>query len=79
MSAAEPTSPVVTAEARVPDSCLMVIFGASGDLTLNLTSGAYARDSLIHVPATYDPTKGTMLVVNYHGYSSNAAEQIALA
>jgi polyhydroxybutyrate depolymerase len=52
--------------------------GATGDLTLTLTSGGYARDSLLHVPATYDPTKGTMLVVNYHGFSSNAAEQVAL-
>jgi polyhydroxybutyrate depolymerase len=52
--------------------------GATGDLTLNLTSGGYARDSLLHVPASYDPTKGTMLVVNYHGFSSNAAEQVVL-
>ncbi|MGH7294178.1 MAG: extracellular catalytic domain type 1 short-chain-length polyhydroxyalkanoate depolymerase [Polyangiaceae bacterium] len=52
--------------------------GAAGDLTLTLTSGGYARDSLLHVPASYDPTKGTMLVVNYHGYTSNAAEQVTL-
>lgn len=52
--------------------------GGSGDLTLFLTSGGYARDSLLHVPASYDPTKGTMLVVNYHGYTSNAAEEVAL-
>jgi polyhydroxybutyrate depolymerase len=52
--------------------------GAGGDLTLNLTSGGYARDSLLHVPASYDPTKGAMLVINYHGYTSNAAEQVAL-
>ncbi len=52
--------------------------GAVGDLTLDLMSGGYARDSLLHVPASYDPTKGTMLVVSYHGYSSNAAEQVVL-
>jgi polyhydroxybutyrate depolymerase len=52
--------------------------GAAGDSTLNLVSGAYARDSLLHVPASYDPTKGAMLVVNYHGYTSNAAEQVLL-
>jgi polyhydroxybutyrate depolymerase len=52
--------------------------GATGDLTLDLMSGGYARDSLLHVPASYDPTKGTMLVINYHGYTSNAAEQVAL-
>jgi polyhydroxybutyrate depolymerase len=53
--------------------------GAAGDLTLNLTSGGYARDSLLHVPASYDPTQGTMLVINYHGYTSNAVEQVALS
>jgi polyhydroxybutyrate depolymerase len=52
--------------------------GASGDLTLNLTSGGYARDSLLHVPPSYDPTKGTMIVVSYHGFTSNAPEQVAL-
>jgi polyhydroxybutyrate depolymerase len=52
--------------------------GASGDLTLNLTSGGMARDSLLHVPPGYDPTKGAMLVVNYHGFSSNAPEEVAL-
>ncbi|HEY3818737.1 MAG TPA: PHB depolymerase family esterase [Polyangiaceae bacterium] len=66
-------APVTTA----PVSCSGKT-GAPGDLTLTLTSGGYARDSLLHVPASYDPTKGTMLVVNYHGYSSNAAEQVAL-
>lgn len=52
--------------------------GATGDFTLLLTSGGYARDSLLHVPASYDPTKGAMLVVSYHGFSSNAAEQVLL-
>lgn len=52
--------------------------GGSGDTTLNLTSGGYARDSLLHVPPSYDPTKGTMIVVNYHGFTSNAPEEVAL-
>jgi polyhydroxybutyrate depolymerase len=49
-----------------------------GDSTLNLTSGGYARDSLLHVPPSYDASKGEMLVVNYHGFTSNAAEQVLL-
>jgi polyhydroxybutyrate depolymerase len=52
--------------------------GATGDLTLNLTSGGFARDSLLHVPSSYDPGKGAMLVLNFHGFSSNAAEQVLL-
>jgi len=52
--------------------------GTKGDSTLTLTSGGLARDSLLHVPASYDPAKGMMLVINYHGFSSNAPEQVAL-
>jgi polyhydroxybutyrate depolymerase len=52
--------------------------GASGDRTLTLTSGGYARDSLLHVPPSYDPSTGTMLVLNFHGFSSNAPEQVSL-
>jgi len=52
--------------------------GAAGDLTLSLTSGGYARTSLLHVPAKYDPTRGAMLVLNFHGFSSNDVEQEAL-
>lgn len=64
-----PTTPPITCSGKT---------GGAGDLTLTLTSGGYARDSLLHVPSTYDPTKGTMLVVNYHGFSSNGAEEVAL-
>ena len=60
-----------------PVSC-SGLSGVAGDTTLYLTCGGYARDSLLHVPSSYDPTKGTMLVINYHGYTSNAAEQVAL-
>lgn len=52
--------------------------GAAGDSTLNLTSGGLSRDSQLHVPASYDPARGAMLVLNYHGFSSNAAEQVLL-
>jgi glucose-6-phosphate 1-dehydrogenase len=54
MSAAEPTSPVVTAEARVPDSCLMVIFGASGDLTRRML-----------IPALYNLAVDKLLSPNF--------------
>ena len=52
--------------------------GAAGDSTLTLTSGGLARDSLLHVPPSYDAAQGAMLVINYHGFSSNAPEQVAL-
>jgi polyhydroxybutyrate depolymerase len=52
--------------------------GAAGDRTLSLTSGGSSRTSLLHVPASVDPTKGAMLVVNYHGFMSDAVQQVAL-
>src|SRR6202011_3285965 len=32
--------------------------------------------SLLHVPASYDPSKPAELVLNFHGYTSNAAEEV---
>ncbi|HEY8041665.1 MAG TPA: PHB depolymerase family esterase [Polyangiaceae bacterium] len=52
--------------------------GGKGDLTLSLTSGGLARTSLLHVPPSYDPTQGTMVVVDYHGFSSDAAQEVLL-
>jgi polyhydroxybutyrate depolymerase len=52
--------------------------GGKGDSTLLLTSGGLSRDSLLHVPPSYDPAQGAMLIVNYHGFSSNAPEQVLL-
>ena len=49
--------------------------GGKGDSTLSLMSGGLARTSLLHVPTTYDPTRGAMLVINFHGFSSDATQQ----
>lgn len=53
--------------------------GAKGDLTLSLTSGGQARTSLLHVPAGYDAGAGAMLVVNFHGFGSDAGQQVLLS
>jgi polyhydroxybutyrate depolymerase len=39
-------------------------------ITLSIQSGGTTRTSLLHVPELYDPTKGTMLVLNFHGFLS---------
>ena len=52
--------------------------GSAGDRLLTLTSGAFARDSLLHVPPSYDPAAGAMLVLNFHGFGSNGPEQVLL-
>ncbi len=53
--------------------------GEGGDPTVSLTSGGLARESLIHVPSSYDKTRGAMLVLNFHGYPSNGSQEAELA
>jgi polyhydroxybutyrate depolymerase len=52
--------------------------GAAGDRTVMLTVDGKARTFDLHVPATYDATKGTPLVFLFHGYTMTPA-QIAAA
>jgi polyhydroxybutyrate depolymerase len=47
----------------------------AGDRTIALTSGGIPRVAYAHVPNGYDPTKGTMLVLNFHGFSNSALIQ----
>ncbi len=53
--------------------------GTAGDHTILLTSNGLPRSSFVHVPSSYDPSLGTMIVLNFHGFTSNALEQIVLA
>ena len=48
---------------------------ASGDVTMTLTSGGLLRVAYVHVPPAYDPSRGSMLVMNFHGFSNDALEQ----
>jgi polyhydroxybutyrate depolymerase len=50
-----------------------------GDGSATIQSAGGTRDYFVHVPPSYDPTAGAMLVVNYHGFSSNAPEEVILA
>ena len=52
--------------------------GPGGDTTMTLTSSGLLRDALVHVPPSYDATTGAMLVLNFHGFMSNAPEEIIL-
>lgn len=47
----------------------------SGDRTITMSSGGITRFAYAHVPNGYDPTKGTMLVLNFHGFSNSALIQ----
>ncbi len=50
--------------------------GPKGDHLVTLTSSGLPRFAELHVPSSYDPAQGAMLVVNLHGYGSNGPEQI---
>ena len=51
----------------------------TGDLDWKLSFGGVERIAHVHVPKSYDPTKQTPVVLNFHGLGSNAPEQIALS
>ena len=47
----------------------------SGDLTIKLTHGGQQRVAYAHLPKGYDGTKPVGVVLNFHGYGSNATQQ----
>lgn len=50
-----------------------------GTFPIELEVDGQARKADLHVPPIYDPTKPTMLVLNFHGYSSNSIQQQLLS
>jgi polyhydroxybutyrate depolymerase len=64
-------------DAAAPFSCSGKA-GAKGDMTISITSNGTARSAILHVPSSYDATAGTMLVLNFHGFGSNASQQVLL-
>ena len=49
------------------------------DATWTLSSDGQSRTFNVHVPASYDPARRSPVVLNFHGYSSNAAQEDYLA
>ena len=48
------------------------------DATWTVMVGNLARTANVHVPASYDPTKGTAVVIDLHGRLGDAAGEAAL-
>lgn len=48
--------------------------GTAGDKTLEVTVAGQARTALLHVPKSYDPLKGTSVVLAFHGYGGTAEQ-----
>lgn len=47
----------------------------SGTETLDLDVDGLSRKAMVHAPPSYDPTAGTMLVLNFHGFGSDAVQE----
>lgn len=48
--------------------------GKAGSFEKTLTSGGLSRTYRLHVPASYDASKGTPLILSFHGVTSNGLE-----
>jgi polyhydroxybutyrate depolymerase len=63
-----------TSQANDPD-CDPGLQHASGDSDASITSGGLERTYILHVPRSYDGATATPLVINLHGFGSNARDQ----
>ncbi len=52
---------------------------AMADDTWTIMSGGLSRTINVHVPKSYDPTQPMPLVINFHGYTSDAMQEDALS
>ena len=53
--------------------------GEIGDSNLELMFDGLTRDADIHVPAGYDPSAATALVLNFHGFLSYAGQEAQIS
>jgi polyhydroxybutyrate depolymerase len=49
------------------------------DKTWTIMAGGLTRTFAVHVPASYDPARGTPLILNFHGYTSNSSQEALLS
>lgn len=71
--AGDPT-PTMTAAAAAA-GCAPARPQPAGDATLTITSAGLERTYILHVPPQYDGARRLPLVLNFHGFGSNASEQ----
>ncbi len=79
--AASPTDDADTGDANVTEDASTACAPtglAPGDATLHLDFGGMTRTYKVHVPPSYDGSVPVPLVLNFHGYTSTADQEIAL-
>jgi polyhydroxybutyrate depolymerase len=60
----------------VPATCPTTATLKAGNTTRSLQSGQHQRSYLVHIPASYTGASPVPLVFDFHGYSSNAQQQM---
>ncbi len=53
--------------------------GEKGSITIGVSESGQSRTSIVHVPEKYDPSSGTMLVLNFHGFLSAGWQESLLS
>ncbi len=75
--AAAPDAPAIDAS-EVQSSCTGKL-AQPLDSTWTVVSKGTDRAANVHVPANYDPTKPTPVVLNFHGFTSDATQEALLS
>ncbi len=81
---AEPDAPAASPDVSPTDGAppAVTCTGKStttGDVVWTITSGGLPRVVNVHIPANYDPARGTALVLNFHGFTSDAPQEAILS
>jgi polyhydroxybutyrate depolymerase len=71
----DPGSPATTPPAAAGGTPCVGKEALTGDLDWTLKVGGADRIAHVHVPKGYDPTKAAPVVLDFHGYTSNGAQQ----
>ncbi len=70
-----PTSANATPDVHARTTCAVAKPHAAGSQDGAIEFGGLRRTYILHVPPSYDGTRRTPLVLNLHGFSSNARQQ----
>ncbi len=77
-----PSTPPSTTDAGVVDAAPLTCSGRAQqplDAVWSMSFGGRERTAAVHVPALVRPDVAASVVLNFHGFTSNAAEQAALS
>lgn len=62
-----------------PDATPISASGEPGTFSLTLQHDGRSRDAIVYVPASYDPSASTALMLNFHGYGGTASDYMMWA